>query len=144
MNFLTSAANVSLIDEDYDMPAAPSTDDIKSRLKEYDDESDGDDFDVESVFSDEIDTLYEDVSRIMRSAFLQIAYGKGRERHADKKPFSEQISCWIERRCRGYACGQALKKIDESLRMEPERAIPELMGAINYLVVAIKVLEENA
>ena len=38
---------------------------------------------------------------------------------------------------------QAMKKAQESSRMEPDRAIAELLGAINYLASAVLIIEEQ-
>ena len=52
----------------------------------------------------------------------------------------------MDRRLHGNADGpryQAVKKIYESARMDPDRAIKELLGAINYTAAAIILLKEK-
>jgi hypothetical protein len=81
---------------------------------------------------------------VLNRAYAQAMSGKGYERHGTNDlPFEEQISCWIEKQGAGYALGQSAKKIFESLRMEPKDAVKELLGAINYICIAIIVLEEK-
>jgi len=63
---------------------------------------------------------------------------KGMCRHGDEKPFRDQISPVITRLVGiGYPLGQALKKENESHRLERNAAIKELLGAINYLAMAV-------
>lgn len=85
---------------------------------------------------------YEDLLEILARALDQAQNGKGSERHADNKPFADQP---MQKICQmvgvGFATGQAIKKAQESTRMEPDRAIHELLGAINYLAGAILHLE---
>jgi hypothetical protein len=81
------------------------------------------------------------------SAYDQASIGKGKQRHADNEPFENQKICVINRWLRGarYAgpLFQAVKKTVESARMEPEAAIRELDGAINYLCAAKILLREE-
>lgn len=82
---------------------------------------------------------------VYSDAIKQAAFGKGNERHGDGKPFSEQDIC---REARtdvglGFNLGQARKKIKESIRLAPDDAINELLGAMNYLAGAIIVLQER-
>jgi len=79
----------------------------------------------------------------MWRAYDHAAIGKGEIRHGDDKPFEEQISGVITRLVGiGYPLGQSLKKYNESQRLEKEKAIAELFGAINYLYLAILELEK--
>ena len=88
---------------------------------------------------------YEALTSVLQEAIDQAAIGKGRDRHADGKPFHEQP---ILRESQavgfGFPAGQARKKILEAVRCcqdHPERAIADLLGAINYtaaLVIAIR------
>jgi hypothetical protein len=86
---------------------------------------------------------YKSLHIVLSRAEEEARSGKGHERHADGRPFEEQISCWLERRGYDYARGQAVKKIDESLRLSPERAIKELLGAINFCAIAIIAIQEG-
>ena len=79
---------------------------------------------------------------VLDKAFEQAAVGKGRERHADDgEPFEKQQIVEIGKRLAGTpAAGplfQAVKKIYESGRLDDERAVHELYGAINYIAAAI-------
>lgn len=81
---------------------------------------------------------YQPLIDVLLEAVEQASRGKGRERHeTDEKPFSEQVSCWIQREGFDYARGQAVKKLHESLRLQPEAATRELLGAINFCAIAI-------
>lgn len=81
----------------------------------------------------------------LRDAWEQAAKGKGKDRHQkDDEPFEDQPICAFARRVGlGYPLGQAMKKIDEAARMEPEAAVREILGAINYLAAAVIVLREQ-
>lgn len=88
---------------------------------------------------------YEALTDVMTDAIHQAAFGKGLERHADHRPFHEQpIMRETEAVGLGHPAGQARKKILEAVRCcedHPERAIADLLGAINYtaaLVIAIR------
>jgi len=90
-----------------------------------------------------LDPRYESLRHIMWRAYDHAAIGKGEIRHGDDKPFEEQISGVITRLVGiGYPLGQSLKKYNESQRLEKEKAIAELFGAINYLYLAILELEK--
>jgi hypothetical protein len=88
---------------------------------------------------------YDRLMLVMRRAFLQAAVGKGAERHANSLPFEDQPMQAINRLL-GSVDGhlyQAIKKVQESKRLPRDRAVAELLGAINYLAGAIIVLEEQ-
>lgn len=87
---------------------------------------------------------YSKLQFILSDALEQASSGKGNERHADGQPFEEQPIVWIERYFKSYQLGQAVKKIHESQRLEPDRAVAELLGAINYLAAKIYLLREEA
>lgn len=91
--------------------------------------------------------LYESLAIVLRTAYCHAAYEKGHERHAeDDVPFEEQISARINKEHRGFALGQALKKIHEAGRLPKERAVKELLGAINFIaieVIQLKVSDDN-
>ena len=81
---------------------------------------------------------YESLAEVLRAAYEQASGGKGKERHANNKPFDEQPIAKIQSLVGpGFALGQAIKKIQESQRMEPEASKRELLGAIVYIAGAI-------
>jgi hypothetical protein len=90
---------------------------------------------------------YEALNRELAEAFNQSAYGKGKERHANSRPFDRQPILELSRLYGpGFAAGQAAKKTQEALGMlergENDRAIAEVHGAIVYLAaVAIRMRE---
>ena len=89
----------------------------------------------------EIPKGYEALGEALAAAVEQAAVGKGAGRHSyDGELFSDQLIFEIPRRLgacgSGFLLGQAVKKIYESVRLEPERARAELLGAINYLAAA--------
>ena len=91
---------------------------------------------------------YENLERVLSSAYSQAARGKGKERHAEEdEPFEKQQICEIGRRLQGNPSAgplfQAVKKIYESGRLPKERAIAELYGAINYIAAGIIIQEER-
>jgi hypothetical protein len=86
---------------------------------------------------------YAALRHVLRLALEQAAEGKGKERHANDKPFDQQPMMEIGRMVgHGFCLGQAIKKAQESSRMEPDAAKRELLGAINYLAGAYLLLEE--
>lgn len=89
---------------------------------------------------------YEDLARILCGAYDQAAHGKGRERHANDKPFGEQpILRLAEMTGVGGPAFQAMKKSQEAVSMvergEHDKAIHELLGAIVYTAAAIRHIE---
>lgn len=88
---------------------------------------------------------YADLALVLQRAFNQAAHGKGKERHAQGEPFSHQVMQDMARRFGvGALLGQAFKKSEESQRLPQERAVAELLGAINYLAGAVIALERQA
>ena len=90
---------------------------------------------------------YSSLQRILDKAFEQASTGKGKERHANEgEPFEKQQIVEIGQRLQGNpAAGplfQAVKKIYESGRLNDERGIHELYGAINYIAAAILMREK--
>ena len=78
-------------------------------------------------------------------AYKHAAEGKGQERHGAGRPWDEQPIITISRtHGAGFALGQAAKKIEESTRLDDGAAVHEILGAINYLVAAVQVIEEAA
>ena len=89
----------------------------------------------------EIPKGYETLGEALAAAVEQAAVGKGAGRHSyGGELFSDQLIFEIPRRLgacgSGFLLGQAVKKIYESVRLEPERARAEILGAINYLAAA--------
>lgn len=83
------------------------------------------------------DMRYLRLREVYDAAYRQMAEGKGEERHGDEQPIEKQISAWINGRHRGYALGQAEKKIDESRRLEGDARERELLGAMNCIAIEI-------
>ena len=86
--------------------------------------------------------LYGPLADVLKEAFDQAAKGKGEERHADNKPFVDQpIFTVAGRHGVGFLLGQAEKKIGEAEGLNerggPPAAVPDLLGAINYIAAAI-------
>lgn len=91
---------------------------------------------------------YEALGEALRAALEQSAAGKGRERHANERPFEHQPIMEIAReQGLGFPMGQARKKVGEAAGMlrrgEPASARAELLGAIVYLAAAVLAIEEG-
>lgn len=88
---------------------------------------------------------YDSLADVLKRAFDQASAGKGKDRHAQGKPFDAQPMQGI---CDlvgpAFALGQAIKKAQESLRLPPDRAVQELLGAINYLAGAVIAMERHS
>lgn len=92
------------------------------------------------------DPAYVSLQRVLARAYAQAADGKGKDRHVKTagQRFEDQPICTLQRIFgTGYAFGQASKKAEESTRLPRDRAVAELLGAINYLAAAVIVLEEG-
>ena len=75
---------------------------------------------------------------ILYEAGLRASDSKGKERHANDRPFiSQPISSIQDAVGSGFPLGQALKKIQESRRLAPSKARNELLDAIVYIAAAI-------
>lgn len=90
---------------------------------------------------------YEALAAALQAAYAQSAEGKGKDRHANGRPFDEQPIMEIGRMVGpGYQTGQAMKKAQEAMGMvsrgERERARAELLGAIVYLAAAWNLIGE--
>ena len=91
---------------------------------------------------------YRKLKYVLDLAYEQSASGKGKERHADDKPFEHQPIMKIGREVgTGFPLGQASKKITESAGMlrrnERWKAKHEILGAIVYLCAAYLLIEEQ-
>lgn len=98
-------------------------------------------------FEDASDEDYAILAAILHDAHDQAATGKGRERHANGRPFERQPILEIGRMTGpGGPIFQSIKKQQEALGMfargETEAAIRELLGAINYTASAVLVMRE--
>ena len=82
---------------------------------------------------------------VLREALDQAQLGKGKERHQKgDTPFDRQPILEIARMVGlGSAAGQVIKKTQEATRLPKDRAIKELLGAINYAAACIILLEEQ-
>lgn len=99
---------------------------------------------------DEMDVVpgYEPLARVLGLAYDQSAKGKGKERHANAKPFDRQPILEIARMVGlGYHTGQIQKKVQEATGMaargQIDAAKAELLGAIVYAAAAFLYLEEQ-
>lgn len=91
---------------------------------------------------------YEPLAEVLQLALDQAQAGKGKERHANGRPFDRQPIMEIGRMVGlGYPTGQAKKKIQEAVGMsnrgEADRAVNELLGAIIYSAAAILLIREQ-
>jgi hypothetical protein len=88
---------------------------------------------------------YDLLMDVFGRAINQASKGKGKERHAKEgMRFEDQPICEIGRKYGyGFNLGQAEKKMQESLGLSPERAVFELLGAMNYIASAIMLIEEG-
>ena len=87
---------------------------------------------------------YEPLFHILQKALFQAQSGKGKERHAQDKPFIRQPILEIGRMVgHGSTAGQVIKKTQEAMRLPKDRAIAELLGAINYAAATILLIQEK-
>ena len=86
---------------------------------------------------------YRTLQKTLTKSLEQASKGKGRERHADGKPFTEQPIFWIEEHFKSFQLGQAVKKVHESQRLPVDRAVSELQGAINFIAAHIIYLQNK-
>lgn len=87
---------------------------------------------------------YEKLADVLNRAYNQAATGKGNERHANGEPFHEQVmQIGANKFGVGSLLFQAFKKSEESQRLPHDRAVAELLGAINYLAGAVIRMEED-
>lgn len=91
---------------------------------------------------------YEQLGDVLDMALHQAAFGKGKERHANNKPFHEQDIIDITAKVgTGFTKGQAIKKIIESGKLGTlkgvDAEIHELVGAMNYIAATVIVLQKT-
>lgn len=91
---------------------------------------------------------YAPLAEILKEAYDQSARGKGKERHANGKPFLMQPIMSIGRMVGpGYPLGQAMKKAQEAggmyARSNTPAAVAELLGVIVYTAAAIILMREQ-
>lgn len=90
------------------------------------------------------DPAYSVLRGILDEAYQQAASGKGKERHANGKPWNEQPIAKIGRMVGiGFNLGQVMKKAQEASRMDDDAACRELLGAIVYAASAIMLIRER-
>lgn len=90
------------------------------------------------------DPAYSVLRSILDEAYQQAASGKGKERHANGKPWSDQPIAKIGRMVGiGFNLGQVMKKAQEASRMDDDAACRELLGAIVYAASAIMLIRER-
>lgn len=92
---------------------------------------------------------YEPLAELMQESLDQAQSGKGKERHANERPFVNQTLMNNTRAVgTGYPCGQAMKKAEELHGMvergEYAQAIEECYGAAVYLLAAAMWIQEYA
>lgn len=87
---------------------------------------------------------YEMLRDVLERAYDQAARGKGAERHGKDLPFHLQPMQQIaDMYGIGFMLGQVAKKIEEAQRLPKDRAINEILGAINYCAGAVIFLEKQ-
>jgi len=87
---------------------------------------------------------YESLAGVLKLAYDQASVGKGDERHAKGQPFDKQVmQVGADQFGVGSLLFQAFKKAEESQRLPHDRAVAELLGAINYLAGAVIALERT-
>ena len=95
--------------------------------------------------SNDIDSDYTSLHRVLMQALDQAQSGKGKERHADGESFLNQPICKIARRKgHGFTQGQVWKKILEVDNLPTiEAKIREMLSVIVYAAADILILEEE-
>ena len=83
------------------------------------------------------------LKEILEAAYGQATKGKGAKRHANGRNYRDQPIFWIEDYFPSFQLGQAVKKIEESQRLNPEDAVKELEGAIIYIAAKIQLIKEK-
>jgi len=88
---------------------------------------------------------YAALQDVLDRAWQQAGSGKGAERHGQALPFTEQPMQTISDllNTQNGMLYQAMKKIQESTRMDRDAAVRELLGAICYTAGAVIWLEKQ-
>jgi hypothetical protein len=91
------------------------------------------------------DNDYASLRSILDEAYAQASAGKGKERHANDRPFDEQPIHMIgEMVGIGFNAGQAMKKAQEAVGMhargETDKAVHEMLGVIVYAAATINLM----
>ncbi|WP_052699114.1 hypothetical protein [Hyphomicrobium sp. 99] len=94
------------------------------------------------------DATYDSLVRVLADAHAQASRGKGKERHANGRPFDRQPIMELGRMYGpGFAAGQAAKKAQEAMGMvargHRNAAVFELLGSINYLAACVMLIREQ-
>lgn len=92
-----------------------------------------------------IEPGYEPLAAVLQEALDQAQHGKGKRCHANNKPFLEQ-EIMTEGRSLGVGghVFQVRKKVREAMNCEDtDRAIEDLLGAINYTAAMILLRRER-
>jgi len=88
---------------------------------------------------------YERLLLVLTAALEQAQSGKGHQRHGGGNAFEDQPIIVIPK-LQNSDTGllyQAIKKTQESQRMDKDAAIRERLGAINYLAASILFLQDQ-
>ncbi len=88
---------------------------------------------------------YKELGRILDLAYKQSALEKGVERHGQKdEPWHKQPIIRHQKAYGvGFALGQSAKKMEESMAMDKEAALREILGAIVYAAGAYYFIEKE-
>lgn len=82
---------------------------------------------------------YDALHGVLEDAYQQVAAGKGVDRHGDATGhFGNQI--WAEITARtgpGFLQGQAMKKLDEGMRLTSDARRKELLGVVAYVAMLV-------
>lgn len=92
-----------------------------------------------------IEPGYEPIAAVLQQALDQAQYGKGKERHANNKPFIEQPMIIIREEVgRGFTLGQIIKKAEEVPNITTEEGqIQELLSIIVYAAGEVICIEKE-
>jgi hypothetical protein len=89
-----------------------------------------------------IEEGYEILLDLFIDALARTQSGKGKERHSENKPFSQQDIVQIPlSEGHGFTRGQVIKKIKEAKRLNYPNSRNELLDSIIYLFADIIVLD---
>jgi hypothetical protein len=91
---------------------------------------------------------YASLQRELGDAYEQSSAGKGKERHANGRPFDRQPIMEMGRLYGfGFQSGQAAKKVQEAIGMhnrgDVDKAVHEVHGAIVYLAALASLMRET-